>query len=149
MKLDRDQLRTRRGIAGIVATVFMFAMLFTVGASYFLFVNQNNMLYSQAASARASVSSAQQNEDLVVAVETRALHMGRPTHRCCLKLKMEEKNSVTYERGECMLSRAGLSMGVWMTTVLSDLCTNYICKRRILHKSMNWSCEIGKNLEGL
>ena len=66
MKLDRDWHRTRRGIAGIVATVFMFAMLFTVGASYFLFVNQNNMLYSQAASARASVSSAQQNEDLVV-----------------------------------------------------------------------------------
>ena len=72
MKLDRDWHRRRRGIAGIVATVFMFAMLFTVGASYFLFVNQNNMLYSQAASARASVSSAQQNEDLVVTVSKNA-----------------------------------------------------------------------------
>lgn len=53
-------------MAGIVASVFMFAMLFTVGASYFLFVNQNNLLYSQAVSARGAVSDGQQTESLAI-----------------------------------------------------------------------------------
>lgn len=53
-------------MAGIVATVFMFAMLFTVGASYFMFVNQNNLLYSQAAAARASTLSGQHGESLTL-----------------------------------------------------------------------------------
>lgn len=53
-------------MAGIVATVFMFAMLFTVGASYFLFVNENNMLYSQAQGARASTLSSQQSEEMTI-----------------------------------------------------------------------------------
>lgn len=66
MKLDRMWHRRRRAMAGIVATVFMFAMLFSVGASYFLFVNQNNMIYSEAASARAAALSSQHSEDLVI-----------------------------------------------------------------------------------
>ena len=66
MKVDRDWHSKRRAIAGIVATIFMFAMLFTVGASYFLFVNQNDLLYSQASSARASSLSSQHSEYLVL-----------------------------------------------------------------------------------
>lgn len=66
MRVNRRWHKGRRAMAGIVATVFMFAMLFTVGASYFLFVNQNNMLYSEAASARALVSSGQHGEYLSI-----------------------------------------------------------------------------------
>ena len=35
----------RRGIAGIVAIVIIFAILFTVGTSYFIFVNAQNATY--------------------------------------------------------------------------------------------------------
>ena len=43
MKFQRR--KSRRAIAGIVATVIMFAILFTVGTSYFIFVNQQNASY--------------------------------------------------------------------------------------------------------
>lgn len=66
MRVDRNWHSKRRGMAGIVATVFMFAMLFTVGASYFLFVNQNNMLYNQAANARATANGDRQTESVTV-----------------------------------------------------------------------------------
>lgn len=69
MRLDRAWHRKRRAMAGIVATVFMFAMLFSVGASYFLFVNQNDLLYSQAAAARATALSGQHGENLVIVGE--------------------------------------------------------------------------------
>src|SRR5580700_6484995 len=44
MKMAR---RGRRGVASIVATVIMFAILFTVGTSYFIFVNSENSAYVQ------------------------------------------------------------------------------------------------------
>jgi len=37
--------RSRRAVAGIVATVIMFAILFTVGTSYFIFINSSNQKY--------------------------------------------------------------------------------------------------------
>ena len=37
--------KSRRAVAGIVATVIMFAILFTVGTSYFIFVNSENASY--------------------------------------------------------------------------------------------------------
>ncbi|HUI87052.1 MAG TPA: hypothetical protein VLY21_07850 [Nitrososphaerales archaeon] len=37
--------KTRRAVAGIVATVIMFAILFTVGTSYFIFVSSQNSAY--------------------------------------------------------------------------------------------------------
>ncbi|MGH9920996.1 MAG: hypothetical protein ACRD6W_19275, partial [Nitrososphaerales archaeon] len=37
--------RNRRGIAGIVATVIMFAILFTIGTSYFIFLGSQNSAY--------------------------------------------------------------------------------------------------------
>jgi hypothetical protein len=39
--------RTRLGLAGIVATVIMFAIIFTVGTSYFIFVGNENSQYVQ------------------------------------------------------------------------------------------------------
>jgi flagellin-like protein len=54
MELDRRAGGRRRGVAGIVAAVLMFAMLFTVGAGYFLFVNQGERLYSSALFNRAA-----------------------------------------------------------------------------------------------
>ena len=45
MRLARR--RSRRAIAGIVATVIMFAILFTVGTSYFIFVEATNTSYVQ------------------------------------------------------------------------------------------------------
>ncbi|MCL5672983.1 MAG: hypothetical protein JRN13_07120 [Nitrososphaerota archaeon] len=56
MIIDKKPLARRRGISGIIAAVMLFAMLFSVGTSYFLFVNNNNLLYSQAASARNSAT---------------------------------------------------------------------------------------------
>ena len=43
MKFERRD--SRRGIAGIVATVIMFAILFTVGTSYFIFIGSENASY--------------------------------------------------------------------------------------------------------
>jgi hypothetical protein len=43
--LEFARRNTRRGVAGIVATVIMFAILFTVGTSYFIFVSSQNSSY--------------------------------------------------------------------------------------------------------
>src|ERR1700732_1230103 len=40
-----ESARRRAGIAGIVATIIIFAILFTVGTSYFVFVNGLNAAY--------------------------------------------------------------------------------------------------------
>ncbi len=47
MKMGPIARRRRRGIAGIIATIIMFAILFTVGTSYFIFVNNLNASYAQ------------------------------------------------------------------------------------------------------
>jgi len=39
----------RKAIAGIMAAIILFAMLFTVGTTYFLYVNLNNQLYTKGA----------------------------------------------------------------------------------------------------
>src|SRR5271170_2211618 len=44
MKMGRA---SRRGVSGIVSTVIMFAILFTVGMSYFIFVNGEESSYQQ------------------------------------------------------------------------------------------------------
>ena len=66
MIIDKKQRQKRRAISGIIATVILFAMLFTVGSSYFLYVNQNDMLYSQASSNRASAIVSQQLENIMI-----------------------------------------------------------------------------------
>ena len=47
MKIGRSARRSRPALAGIVATVIMFVILFTVGGSYFIFVQAQNASYSQ------------------------------------------------------------------------------------------------------
>jgi len=44
----RNRPAARRALTGIFAALIIFAMLFTVGAGFFLFVNQNNLLLNQA-----------------------------------------------------------------------------------------------------
>jgi flagellin-like protein len=56
----------RRAVSGIIAAVMLFAMLFSVGTSYFLFVNQNNLLYNQAASNRNSAVQSALSEDALL-----------------------------------------------------------------------------------
>lgn len=58
--------KRRPGISGIVASVILFAMLFTVGSSYFLFVNQNDLVYSQALSNRANAAVNRLSENLLL-----------------------------------------------------------------------------------
>jgi flagellin-like protein len=70
MIIDKKDIARRRGIAGIIATVLLFAMVFSVGTSYFLFVNSNNLLYSQAASNRNSAVQKALSENAVISTST-------------------------------------------------------------------------------
>ena len=66
MKMGSAARRTRRGIAGIVATIIMFAILFTVGTSYFIFVNQSNTQYVQSLVTANNKIQGSLGEDLAV-----------------------------------------------------------------------------------
>ncbi len=56
----------RRGVAGIVAAVILFAMLFTVGTSYFIFVNNANLLYNKALVSRTNQIGESLLENLIL-----------------------------------------------------------------------------------
>ncbi len=58
--------RPRKGVAGIIAAVLFFAMLFSVGTGYFLFVNNANTFYVKGLSDRGSATQAQLAEILQV-----------------------------------------------------------------------------------
>ena len=58
--------RSRRAIAGIFATVIMFAILFTVGTSYFLFVQAQNASYAASLVAATNKEQASLQESLTV-----------------------------------------------------------------------------------
>ena len=58
--------RSRRAVAGIVATVIMFAILFTVGTSYFIFVNSENQSYVQSLVKATSKEQGSLTESLTV-----------------------------------------------------------------------------------
>lgn len=64
--IARRRRQGRRGISGLVAGLFVFVMLFTVGTSYFIFVNQMNTAYVQKLSARDSAVQSQLDEALSV-----------------------------------------------------------------------------------
>lgn len=66
MKL-RQVKNFRRGVAGILAAVMLFAMLFTVGAGYFLFLNNENFLYTQSLTNKANAIQGQIQENLQIA----------------------------------------------------------------------------------
>jgi hypothetical protein len=68
--MKRGRVSTKRkAVAGIVAAVLLFAMLFTVGASYFLFVNSENQAYVQSLIPRVNNFDSQGMESLLVNTE--------------------------------------------------------------------------------
>ncbi len=66
----------RRGTAGIIAAVILFAMLFGVGTSYFIFVNSVNQLYEQSRTARNSLATGTIGESLTLAALITGTHIG-------------------------------------------------------------------------
>ena len=66
MKMGRCARRTRSGSAGLVAAVIMFAILFTVGTSYFIFINSTNNQYVKSLGAASSTLQNAKAESLVV-----------------------------------------------------------------------------------
>ncbi|MEM0075575.1 MAG: hypothetical protein QXV84_04420 [Conexivisphaerales archaeon] len=67
----QKSLTKRRAIAGIVAAVILFAMLFTTGLAFFLFLNNENLLYSQSLVARSNKIQASVAENLLITVSTK------------------------------------------------------------------------------
>jgi hypothetical protein len=63
--MSRAARRKRRGLAGIVAAALMFAMLFSTGTAYFLYVNAQNQTYSQSLVNRANSLQNKMNEIFV------------------------------------------------------------------------------------
>src|ERR1700752_4877600 len=66
MKMGRAARRTRSGVAGILAAIIMFAILFTVGTSYFIFVNATDNQYVKSLNSAASTLQASKAESMVV-----------------------------------------------------------------------------------
>ncbi len=58
----------RKAVAGIVAAVIMFAMLFTVGTAYFLFVNSTNLQYVQSLLTRTNNLQDRAAESMLLSV---------------------------------------------------------------------------------
>src|SRR5271155_5139878 len=72
MKIARYARRSRPALAGVIATVIMFAILFTVGGSYFIFVEAQNSSYSQnlLAATNKEEGSLQEQLSIGTALET-------------------------------------------------------------------------------
>src|SRR2546430_6486607 len=70
MKLGRAARRTRSGNAGIIAGVIMFAIMFTVGTSYFIFVNSTNNQYVKSLVGSASKLQSAKAESLLITTLT-------------------------------------------------------------------------------
>jgi hypothetical protein len=78
MKIPRVSTK-RRAVAGILAAVILFAMLFSVGAGYFLFVNTENGLYQSVLFNNANKVTNAVTEGVVVttlATKTSPQHIG-------------------------------------------------------------------------
>ena len=69
MRIDSVR-RRKRGVAGIVAAVLLFAMLFTTGTAYFLFVSAQNQVYSQSLINRENAAQNKMNEVFTVTPTT-------------------------------------------------------------------------------
>ncbi len=64
--MKRVHSSKRKATAGIIASVILFAMIFTVGTSYFLFVNSTNQQYVQSLVPRVNTLSDAGTESLLV-----------------------------------------------------------------------------------
>ena len=60
----------RRGVAGILAAVLMFAMLFSVGTGFFIFISNSNLVYNEALTNRADAVQSQLQEQLTISPVT-------------------------------------------------------------------------------
>lgn len=60
--------RRRRGISGVFVALILFAMLFTVGANYFLYVNKSNLVTYQASAVRQDALLQGREEKLAIGV---------------------------------------------------------------------------------
>lgn len=69
MDLSCGRRARRKAVSGIIAAILLFAMLFTVGASYFVFVNDANTEYSQTYLAAASAAQQASRESMQLASE--------------------------------------------------------------------------------
>ncbi len=63
---ERHTSPRRKAVAGIVATILFFTLLFTVGTGFFLFINGTNLSYSKALVAKANVIQNLLSENLLV-----------------------------------------------------------------------------------
>ncbi|MDG6934140.1 MAG: hypothetical protein JRN68_05535 [Nitrososphaerota archaeon] len=66
MNIDNKLHKGRRGVAGILAAVLMFAMLFTAGLGFFVYINKANALYDQQLVNSSNAIVAANQEDLSV-----------------------------------------------------------------------------------
>ena len=64
----RKRPSARKALSGIIAALMLFAMLFTVGTGYFLFVNQNNLALNQADATRQTALLQDRQESLAMKV---------------------------------------------------------------------------------
>ncbi len=61
--------KRRRAVAGIIASVIMFSMLFTTGTAYFLFVNNQNQAYNQSLVNRGNALQDRLNELFTISTQ--------------------------------------------------------------------------------
>ncbi len=66
MRRYKEWSRRKKGVAGIIAATFLFAMIFTTGFAYFMFVQYNYQLQHQAAIERNQMDFEQSLEQFVV-----------------------------------------------------------------------------------
>ncbi len=71
----RQRLNKKPGIAGILAAVLMFAMLFTAGLGFFVYINRANLLYDQALANRNETVSSAVHESLTVTTSESGTHL--------------------------------------------------------------------------
>lgn len=66
MELDRLSGIRRKAVAGVLGAVLMFAMLFSVGTGFFIFINNSNLVYNQALTLRTNGVQSQLQEQLTI-----------------------------------------------------------------------------------
>ena len=64
--------RRKAGIAGILGAILMFAMLFTIGTGFFIYINSGNLVYSQALTGRTNAANSQVLEQAALAASPNA-----------------------------------------------------------------------------
>ncbi|MCP8319853.1 MAG: hypothetical protein H3Z52_02785 [archaeon] len=66
MRRNKEWDRSKKGVAGIIAATILFAMIFTTGAAYFMFVQYNYQLQHEASNERNQMEFDQSLEQFLV-----------------------------------------------------------------------------------